>query len=376
MAIRLKYDPVGAPLIASYATGVGQANERRRKYAQSLAARAFEENQRWQRFNQNRLDDIALANLNHKNRLAEIAARRGETGTIPAFPLPSYTGRPADPGGPIPLLPPDTAPATSAPADTGPIPLLPSGTSSFVPSLGTAPETKIRIPETYAKEDESRGRRIDKLNKAIGEFETGDSYDRSDPIAVDRYNEWKRELGRLINELTPEETKIAEEDKRQRIEDFRQTQKDNMALQKQYIELHTVNGVPQKGAVDKARELYPISDYPEHVVVTTGHPTRESFGTPAPKISSPETPFFDPGQMPATSKPKSTPVNYQDTGGNYSMPQYGSMEQELLGAIVEKYKNANSLADITDPEDKQLLMYALQSMGISEEQLVQMLGGK
>ena len=49
MAIKLKYDPVGAPILASYATGVGQAVERRRKEATALGVEQQRQNLATQR---------------------------------------------------------------------------------------------------------------------------------------------------------------------------------------------------------------------------------------------------------------------------------------------------------------------------------------
>jgi len=78
MAIRLKYDPVGAPIIASFATGVGQMNERRRQEATRAMMYLDQSNLRYQMNQQNiqARKDIAAGRIG----AIEDAARARELG--------------------------------------------------------------------------------------------------------------------------------------------------------------------------------------------------------------------------------------------------------------------------------------------------------
>ena len=136
MGIKVKYDPVGSMGLAAYATGVGQAQERRRKEA----LRLLEEQQRQKLAIGMRLQEQGFqAGENEKNRAA--ARARDFIPMDPAAPV----APPALPAPAAPAYPPaaPTYPGMPAPVGTGTVLRPPEA-----PPVGTG--TVLRNPEAPA----------------------------------------------------------------------------------------------------------------------------------------------------------------------------------------------------------------------------------
>jgi hypothetical protein len=238
MAIRLKYDPVGGPIIASYATGMGRNAQRRRKEAQAVAERNFRENQYRQRRYQDYLYSRDLQDRRHRDYMARIEAMPRGKGAPPEGAPPEGDRREpgildgffnwwkgiTSPDGPLGLAEPlpEDARRGSDGIDYGelvpdisvPDELLPK---NIPDDITIGPTYRPPVPRTIAPGEQDIANEIAKIDEAIRRIENGDEVDRNHPDTKEKYEELKRRRERLMGTLTPEpepSTELSPEERR------------------------------------------------------------------------------------------------------------------------------------------------------------------